>query len=210
MFLLITGYHSHSNMIGLEDVLLMTRECFKWRVIILVTTVVDGEATQFVSWKIKEFTLTRGFQRKSISELNPFCYVLAWRLEGEPSHLGKPWAAHECDLRQVLQDGISVGYLQLGLRLFHSNPKSSNKITVMDWMLHRTDALLIHVFYIYFQSKRTPSKWNFGLATAEVGGRLEISDQHVQMRFSPMPVLASSVCSVGIAILFSGIQAWQN
>lgn len=71
--------------------------------------------------------------------------------------MGKPWAAHECDLRQVLQDGISVGYLQLGLRLFHSNPKSSNKITVMDWMLHRTDALLIHVFYISFQSKRTPS-----------------------------------------------------
>ena len=26
VFLLITGYHSHSNMIGLEDVLLMTRD----------------------------------------------------------------------------------------------------------------------------------------------------------------------------------------
>ena len=71
--------------------------------------------------------------------------------------MGKPWAAHECDLRQVLQDGISVGYLQLGLRLFHSNPKSSNKITVMDWMLHRIDALLIHVFYIFKVYKRTPS-----------------------------------------------------
>lgn len=191
-----------------------------------------GKQPNFFSWKIKDsrFGLSKSlhfFRRKGWwignspwlgdSNENPYpswtlfatFWLGLWK-GALPFGLGKPWAAHECDLRQVLQDGISVGYLQLGLRLFHSNPKSSNKITVMDWMLHRTDALLIHVFYIYFQSKRTPSKWNFGLATAEVGGRLEISDQHVQMRFSPMPVLASSVCSVGIAILFSGIQAWQN
>lgn len=142
----------------------------KWRVIILVATVVDGEATQFFSWKIKDspFGLSKSlhfFRRKGWwignspwlgdSNENPY---LSWTLftfwlgvwKGAlPFGLGKPWTAHECDLRQVLQDGISVGYLQLGLRLFHSNPKSSNKITVMDWMLHRTDALLIHVFYIY-------------------------------------------------------------